>query len=120
MATPRHVRIVGLTVGNDLPFVLIAGPCQLESRAHALEMAAALAEMTAGLGIGLIYKTSFDKANRTSIDSPRGLGMAGSLPILAEVRETYGCPVLTDVHEPGLPVPADRPAGRGGADRPGG
>jgi 2-dehydro-3-deoxyphosphooctonate aldolase (KDO 8-P synthase) len=96
----RHVHIGNLTLGNDRPVVLIAGPCALESRAHALEMSHALVELTAKLGIGLIYKTSFDKANRTSVDSARGMGMAASLPILAEVRETYGCAVLTDVHSP--------------------
>ncbi|HJT08077.1 MAG TPA: 3-deoxy-8-phosphooctulonate synthase [Stellaceae bacterium] len=96
----RHVHIGNLTLGNDRPVALIAGPCALESRAHALEMSHALVEMTAKLGLGLIYKTSFDKANRTSIDSARGMGLAASLPILAEVRETYGCAVLTDVHAP--------------------
>lgn len=101
MTETRHVTIGNLTLGNDRPFVLIAGPCALESRAHALEMSHALTEMAGKLGIGLIYKTSFDKANRTSLTSNRGLGMAASLPILAEVRETYGCPVLTDVHAPG-------------------
>ena len=92
------MSIGALTLGNDLPLVLIAGPCALESRAHALEMSQALVEMTAGLGIGLIYKSSFDKANRTSADSARGLGLRESLPILAEIREVHGCPVLTDVH----------------------
>ncbi|MFO7482333.1 3-deoxy-8-phosphooctulonate synthase [Oceanibaculum nanhaiense] len=96
----RLVRVGKLEIGNDKPFTLIAGPCQLESRQHALEMSHALAELTGKLGIGLIYKTSYDKANRTSIKGERGLGMAKSLPIMAEVRETYGCPVLTDVHEP--------------------
>jgi 2-dehydro-3-deoxyphosphooctonate aldolase (KDO 8-P synthase) len=100
MVETRHVHIGDLTLGNDRPLVLIAGPCALESRAHALEMSHALTEMTGKLGIGLIYKTSFDKANRTSLKSNRGLGMAASLPIMAEVRETYGCPVLTDVHAP--------------------
>ncbi len=92
------MNINGVTLGNDLPLALIAGPCVLESRAHALEMSAGLKEMADKLGIGLIYKTSFDKANRTSVDSPRGLGMDKALPILAEVRETTGVPVLTDVH----------------------
>ena len=96
----RHVHIGNLTLGNDRPLALIAGPCVLESRGHALEMSHALTELTAKLGVGLIYKTSFDKANRTSIESPRGMGLAASLPILAEVRETYGCAVLTDVHAP--------------------
>jgi 2-dehydro-3-deoxyphosphooctonate aldolase (KDO 8-P synthase) len=100
MITPNRIRIGNVTVANDAPFVLIAGPCALESRAHAMEMSAALVEITAKLGIGLIYKSSFDKANRTSLDSPRGMGLAESLPILAEVRETHGCPVLTDIHLP--------------------
>ena len=95
---PRHVSIGALTLGNDLPLVLIAGPCALESRAHAMEMSQALVEMTAGLGIGLIYKSSFDKANRTSRDTERGLGLRDGLPILAEIRDVHGCPVLTDVH----------------------
>lgn len=96
--SPRHVSVGGVTFGNDLPLALIAGPCVLESRAHALEMSSALKEMAEKLGIGLVYKTSFDKANRTSVDSPRGLGLAKALPILAEVRESTGLPVLTDVH----------------------
>ena len=95
---PRHVSVGKVTLGNDLPLALIAGPCLLESRAHALEMASALAETTNKLGIGLIYKTSFDKANRTSGESPRGVGIDKGLAILAEVREVVGCPVLTDVH----------------------
>jgi 2-dehydro-3-deoxyphosphooctonate aldolase (KDO 8-P synthase) len=97
----HHVHIGDLVVGNDRPLTLIAGPCALESRQHALEMSQALVEITAKLKIGLIYKTSFDKANRTSLDSPRGMGLSDSLPILAEVREKRGIPVLTDVHEPG-------------------
>ncbi|MFQ5970690.1 MAG: 3-deoxy-8-phosphooctulonate synthase [Alphaproteobacteria bacterium] len=96
--TARHVQVGNLAVGNDLPLALIAGPCALESRAHALEMSQALKEMADRLGIGLIYKTSYDKANRTAAESPRGLGIDKSLPILAEVRERVGCPVLTDVH----------------------
>lgn len=97
----RIVRIGKLKLANDRPLVLIAGPCALESRRHALEMSRALKELCGKLGIGLIYKTSFDKANRTSASSARGLGMKKSLPILAEVRESVGVPVLTDVHEPG-------------------
>lgn len=93
------VAIGSLTLANDRPFVLIAGPCAMESRAHALETAHALVEITGKLGLGLIYKSSFDKANRTSITSARGLGLDKALPILAEVRATYGCPVITDVHE---------------------
>jgi 2-dehydro-3-deoxyphosphooctonate aldolase (KDO 8-P synthase) len=96
----RHVTVGNIAIGNDLPLVLIAGPCALESRAHAMEMSAALVELTDRLGISLIYKTSFDKANRTSIDSPRGCGIEGGLPILAEIREVRGCAVLTDVHLP--------------------
>jgi 2-dehydro-3-deoxyphosphooctonate aldolase (KDO 8-P synthase) len=98
MTAPRHINVGNTTIGNDRPLALIAGPCQIESRAHALEMAHALVEITGKLGIGLIYKSSFDKANRSSIETPRGLGMGEGLNILAEVRETYGCPVLTDVH----------------------
>jgi 2-dehydro-3-deoxyphosphooctonate aldolase (KDO 8-P synthase) len=101
----HHVKIGNLVLGNDLPFTLIAGPCALESRAHALEISAELKAMTDALGIGLIYKTSFDKANRTSLGSSRGVGMKKALPIMAEVRETTGCPVLTDVHEPGQCAP---------------
>ncbi len=100
MTAPRHVHIGNITLGNDRPLALIAGPCVLESRAHAMEMSHALVELTGKLGIGLIYKTSFDKANRTSGESPRGMGLDAALPILAEVREKYGCPVLTDVHAP--------------------
>jgi len=101
MTAARHVAAGPVTFGNDLPFALIAGPCALESRAHALEMAAALKAMTDKLGIGFVYKTSFDKANRTSAKSFRGVGLEKGLPILAEVREKIGCPVLTDVHTPG-------------------
>jgi 2-dehydro-3-deoxyphosphooctonate aldolase (KDO 8-P synthase) len=97
---PRHVTIGNITIGNDLPLVFIAGPNTLESRAHALETSAALAEMARKLGVGLIYKTSFDKANRMSIDGVRGIGLKAGLPILAEVRETSGLPVLTDIHGP--------------------
>jgi 2-dehydro-3-deoxyphosphooctonate aldolase (KDO 8-P synthase) len=96
----HEVAIGPVRFGNDLPLVLIAGPCALESRQHALEMSHALVELTARLNIPFVYKTSFDKANRTSSESPRGLGLEASLPILAEVRERWGCPVLTDVHLP--------------------
>jgi 2-dehydro-3-deoxyphosphooctonate aldolase (KDO 8-P synthase) len=88
-----------VSFGNALPLAVIAGPCQLESRAHALEVASALKEIATRLGIGLIYKTSFDKANRTSAAAARGLGLAQSLPIFAEIRTSLGLPVLTDVHE---------------------
>ncbi|MDH3232756.1 MAG: 3-deoxy-8-phosphooctulonate synthase [Alphaproteobacteria bacterium] len=96
---PHAVTIGDVTLGNDRPLVLIGGPCALESRAHALETSAALKEIAQAGGVGLIYKTSFDKANRTSAASPRGIGLEQALPILAEVRETSGLPVLTDVHE---------------------
>ncbi|HEX4890995.1 MAG TPA: 3-deoxy-8-phosphooctulonate synthase [Alphaproteobacteria bacterium] len=96
----RQVRVGSLSIGNQLPMVLIAGPCQIESRAHAFEMAQALSEITARLGIGLIYKSSFDKANRTSAATPRGLGLDAALPILADLRVKFSIPVLTDVHLP--------------------
>jgi 2-dehydro-3-deoxyphosphooctonate aldolase (KDO 8-P synthase) len=99
-SAPNPVVTVGkVRFGNELPLALIAGPCALESRAHALEMAAALKEIAARVGVGLVYKTSFDKANRTSAASPRGLGLDQALPIFAEIRETLDVPVLTDVHE---------------------
>jgi len=94
-----NVEIGEARFGNSLPLALIAGPCVLESRAHALEMASALKEIAARLGIGLVYKTSFDKANRTSRDSARGMGLEQALPIFAEIREKLHLPVLTDVHE---------------------
>jgi 2-dehydro-3-deoxyphosphooctonate aldolase (KDO 8-P synthase) len=97
---PNAVVEVGAArFGNALPLSLIAGPCALESRAHALEMASALKEIAARLKIGLVYKTSFDKANRTSAASARGMGLDQALPIFAEIRDTLGIPVLTDVHE---------------------
>jgi 2-dehydro-3-deoxyphosphooctonate aldolase (KDO 8-P synthase) len=98
MTAPTLVEIGPVRVANDRPFALIAGPCAIESRGHAMEMAGALVELTTRLGIPFVYKSSFDKANRTSIESPRGIGMAEGLQILAELRERYGCPVLTDVH----------------------
>ena len=100
VAKAKTVQIGDLKVANDAPFVLIAGPCALESREHAFEVSSALVEITTELSIGLIYKTSFDKANRTSFESPRGMGLEKSLPILADVREKFGCPVLTDIHLP--------------------
>ncbi len=97
---PNPVVDVGTArFGNDLPLALIAGPCQLESRAHALEMASALKEMAQRVGIGLVYKTSFDKANRTSGNAARGIGLDAALPIFAEIRSSLGLPVLTDVHD---------------------
>jgi 2-dehydro-3-deoxyphosphooctonate aldolase (KDO 8-P synthase) len=97
---PNRIVAVGTArFGNTLPLMLIAGPCALESRDHALEMASALKELTAKVGIGFVYKTSFDKANRTSGKSQRGIGLDGALPIFAEIRQKLGVPVLTDVHE---------------------
>ena len=98
MTAARHVVIGSVTVGNDLPFVLIAGPCQMESRSHALETASALKAMCDREGVPLIYKTSFDKANRTSVSTARGIGLEAALPIFAEIKDTFGIPVLTDVH----------------------
>lgn len=101
MTKPNTVVAVGKArFGNALPLALIAGPCALESRAHAFDMAAALKDITTRLGIGLVYKTSFDKANRTSASSARGIGLDQALPIFAELREKLGLAVLTDVHEP--------------------
>jgi 2-dehydro-3-deoxyphosphooctonate aldolase (KDO 8-P synthase) len=97
--TPRRVTVGDITLGNDLPLVFIVGPNTLESRAHGLEMSAALAEIAGKLEVGLVYKTSFDKANRSSVQSERGIGLRAGLPILAEMREKTGLPVLTDVHE---------------------
>jgi 2-dehydro-3-deoxyphosphooctonate aldolase (KDO 8-P synthase) len=94
----RVVRVGTIAIGNSLPFVLIAGPCQIESRAHAMEVATALRELSDRTGVPVIYKSSYDKANRTSATAARGVGMAQGLAILAEVRERTGLPVLTDVH----------------------
>ena len=106
MISPSPVVSVGtVAFGNDRPLALIAGPCALESRQHALETASALKEMAGRLGIGLVYKTSFDKANRTSLSGARGLGLGAALPIFAEIRESLGLPVLTDVHEAGQCAP---------------
>ena len=101
-AKPNAAVTVGdVTFGNDRPIAVFAGPCQMESRAHALEMATALKEIAGRLGIGLVYKTSFDKANRTSLSGKRGIGLDGALAVFAEIRETLGLPVVTDVHEAG-------------------
>ena len=97
---PNATVTVGrVRFGNALPLALIAGPCALESRAHALEMATALKEIVARVGVGLVYKTSFDKANRTSAKSSRGIGLEAALPIFAEIRDSLAIPVLTDVHD---------------------
>ncbi len=109
--TPAHAVTVGpashpVTFGNDQPFVLISGPCQIESESHATEVAAALLEMTRALGIPLVFKSSYDKANRTSGGAARGVGLAAGLEILARIRERLGVPVLTDVHEAAHCAPA--------------
>src|SRR5882762_9286364 len=97
---PNSIVTVGTArFGNTLPLMLIAGPCALESREHALEMASALKEIAGKVGIGLVFKTSFDKANRTSAKSARGIGLDAALPIFAEIREKLKLPVLTDVHD---------------------
>lgn len=103
MSSPRPnstVSIAGVTLANAAPIAVFAGPCQMESREHALECASALKEIAERLNIGLIYKSSFDKANRTSLSGKRGMGLAAALPVFAEIRETLGLPVVTDVHEP--------------------
>ena len=94
-----HVTVGKAVFGNDLPLTLIAGPCQLESRGHAFDMAGRLKEMTKELGIGFVYKTSFDKANRTSLSGERGVGLDEALPIFVDLRVELGLPVLTDIHE---------------------
>ncbi len=99
MSEQRVVRVGEVSIGNHLPFVLISGPCQIESRDHAMEVAAALAEIARDAGVALIYKSSFDKANRTSLGAARGVGLAAGVAILAEIREKFGIPVLTDIHE---------------------
>jgi 2-dehydro-3-deoxyphosphooctonate aldolase (KDO 8-P synthase) len=96
----HRVRIGSLEIGNNLPFTLMAGPCVIESREHALEMSHALVELTQKLNIPFIYKSSFDKANRTSLQGARGVGLKEALPIFAEIREKWGCPIVTDVHDP--------------------
>jgi len=98
MTPPRHVKVGELSIGNDLPLTLIAGPCAMESKGHALDMAGALQEIADRFGVGLIYKSSFDKANRTSANAPRGLGLELALPIFQAVKDAVGCPVMTDIH----------------------
>lgn len=97
---PRHVSVGSFTIGNDLPMALIAGPCQMESRDHAMEIAGRLKEICDSLDLPFVFKTSFDKANRTSLGGKRGLGLEKALPVFQEIKDTLGCPVLTDVHEP--------------------
>jgi 2-dehydro-3-deoxyphosphooctonate aldolase (KDO 8-P synthase) len=104
--TARVVRVGGIDISNGLSFVLIAGPCQIESRAHALEVAHALREISGRTGVPIIYKSSYDKANRTSASAARGIGMEAGLTILSDVRAATGLPVLTDVHAPDQCAPA--------------
>ncbi|MFG1202704.1 3-deoxy-8-phosphooctulonate synthase [Xanthobacter aminoxidans] len=99
VAPQSIVEAGSVRFGNALPLTLIAGPCQMESRAHALEVAAALKEIATRRNIGLVFKTSFDKANRTSLSAARGLGLQAALPVFGEIKESLGLPVLTDVHE---------------------
>ena len=101
IALNQTVTVGAVHFANTRPISVLAGPCQLESRAHALEVASALKEIATRLDIGLVYKTSFDKANRTSLGAKRGLGLAAALPIFAEIREKIGLPVVTDVHDAG-------------------
>jgi len=103
---PRTVRVGTIEIANDRPFTLIAGPCQIESRDHAMEVAVALKEMTAKAGVPFIFKSSYDKANRTSLSNARGVGMAAGLATLADIRERLGVPVLTDVHAEDQCAPA--------------
>jgi 2-dehydro-3-deoxyphosphooctonate aldolase (KDO 8-P synthase) len=102
----KTVAVGGLRIANTLPFTLIAGPCQIESESHAMEIASGLHEISRTLGIGIIYKSSYDKANRTSAAAARGIGMARGLEILARLKETFQMPVLTDVHDAAHCAPA--------------
>lgn len=99
MSNHTHVTAGNVTFGNDLPLTLIAGPCQMESRDHAMDMAGAIHEIAKARGLGFVYKTSYDKANRTSLKGVRGMGLDKSLAVFDEIRKTYGIPTLTDVHE---------------------
>ncbi|WP_319531732.1 3-deoxy-8-phosphooctulonate synthase [uncultured Cohaesibacter sp.] len=102
MTAPNRVVSAGsVTFGNHLPLSIMAGPCQMQSREHALETASALKEISNKLGIGIVYKSSFDKANRTSLSAERGIGLEKALPIFAEIKETFGLPIVTDIHDAG-------------------
>lgn len=101
VAPNATVRLPGATFDNSAPFALIAGPCQMESRDHAFDMAGALKEMTDKVGVDLVYKSSFDKANRTSLNAARGIGLDGALAVFSDIAKEFGLPVITDVHEPG-------------------
>lgn len=99
MTKQHHISLQNITIGNNLPFTLIAGPCQMESRDHAMMMAEQLHNVTQKLDVPFIFKTSFDKANRTSATAQRGMGLGAAIPVFREIRETFGCPILTDVHD---------------------
>lgn len=100
MTTPKHISVGNFKIGNDLPLVIFAGPCAMESRDHAFDMAGALKEITTELGIGFVYKSSFDKANRTSLNAKRGIGLDKALEIFADLKKELGVPVITDIHTP--------------------
>lgn len=100
MMGQHHISLQNFRIGNDLPFMLLAGPCALESRDHAFDMSGKLTELTKKLGIPFVYKSSFDKANRTSLKAGRGMGIDKGLPILSDIRKEFGIPVVTDVHAP--------------------
>ena len=101
MTTIKHVQVGDITIGNDKPVTIFAGPCAMESPGHAMDMAGALKEISDELGFGLVYKSSFDKANRTSSSSQRGIGINKALKIFSDIKSELGCPVLTDIHEAG-------------------
>ena len=101
MTNIKHVQVGNLTIGNDRPITIFAGPCAMESRDHAMDMAGALNEISKELGFGLIYKSSYDKANRTSSSSPRGIGISEALKVFADIKSELGCAVITDIHEAG-------------------
>ncbi len=98
MTSQHQITLQNFKIGNDLPFVLLAGPCQIESRDHAFDIAGSLKETTTALGIPFVYKSSYDKANRTSLKGKRGIGMEQGLEVLADVKKEFGCPVITDIH----------------------
>ena len=95
----KKIKIGNFEIGNELPIAIIAGPCQIESRQHAVDIAGHLVEITKELGVNYIFKASFDKANRTSINSPRGVGIEEGMRTFEEIKKLYGCPILTDIHE---------------------
>lgn len=99
MENQKTIKIGNFEIGNKLPLAIIAGPCQIESRQHAVDIAGAMVEMTKELGVNYIFKASYDKANRTSLRSPRGIGIEEGMKTFDEIKKLYGCPILTDVHE---------------------